>query len=177
MNPDPLQRADLPTSFISKQVILHVEDSAVDHEALKRAFHKVGVKVPLFWCTDAQDALQFLAQLGRYEGNAIPAPRPSLILLDLNMPAEDGRSFLRQLRATPEHSSIPVIIFSSSANEKDVEECFKQGANAYLLKPMNSADLQSLVLAFSNFWLKHSVLPHSSQKKTGPSDSENTRNQ
>lgn len=147
------------SGFVTNDVILHVEDSEIDHEALKRAYQRVGIKTPLFWCTDVKDAEDFLSHQGRYGTDGIQVPRPSIILLDLNLPGEDGRSLLKRLKKNPKFSTIPIVVLSSSSNPKDVEQCYSLGANAYLLKPLDPKDLEVIILAFGHFWLKHNIFP------------------
>lgn len=149
--------------FTTTDVILHIEDSEVDHEALKRSYLRAQISAPLFWCSDVRDAQNFLSNLGPYQ-NKVQAPRPAIILLDLNIPGEDGLTFLKKLKRNPKFSLIPVVVLSSSKNPRDVEQSYAFGASAYLLKPMNPRDLDSIIMAFTYFWLKHTILPSESRK-------------
>ena len=152
-------------SFSRFQVILHVEDSDIDHDALQRSFRRAQINTPISWCRDAREAHKYLAEHGQRAPGEEEAVLPAVILLDLNLPGEDGRTFLKKIRETPRLSSIPVIILSSSSDPKDVDGCYALGANAYLVKPLNPRDLDPLVLAFAQFWLKHSVLPSAHSKR------------
>lgn len=141
------------------QTILHVEDSDIDHEALRRSFHKMQIDINISWCRSSLEAHEYLAEEAQSTFGKLKMALPSLILLDLNLPGEDGRSFLKKLRSIPRIAIIPVIILTSSSDPKDVHACFALGANAYLLKPLNPRDLDPVVQAFAQFWLKHAVLP------------------
>ncbi|MBC7692859.1 MAG: response regulator [Methylotenera sp.] len=158
---------DSAKAFASRPVILHVEDSEMDHEALKRALHKVGTIAQLFWCKNVDDAFDYLHHSGPYD--QLPAPRPSLILLDLNLPGENGTSFLQRLRKTPKFSSIVVVVLSSSSNPIDIERCYDLGANAYLLKTLDPRELQPKILSLAQFWLGHCVLPSGQPREVGES--------
>ena len=151
--------------FSTNDAILHVEDSEIDHESLKRSYKRTGIKAPLFWCSDIKKAQDFLSHQGIYLDETL-APRPAIILLDLNMPGEDGVHFLKQIKKSSKFSLIPVVVLSSSSSPKDVEQCYRLGANAYILKPMDAKNLDSIVMAFTYFWLRHTVLPPQSP---GPS--------
>lgn len=149
--------------FVTTDVILHIEDSEVDHEALKRSCQRARIKAPLFWCSDVKDAQNFLSNQGPYQ-NKFDAPRPAIILLDLNMPGEDGLTLLKKLKRNPKFSLIPIVVLSSSSSSKDVEQSYALGASAYLLKPMDPKDLDSIIKAITYFWLKHTILPSQPRK-------------
>jgi CheY-like chemotaxis protein len=87
------------------------------------------------------------------------APRPSLILLDLNLAGLDGRQVLERLKADASLRAIPVIILSTSDNPKDVQSCYQLGASAYLLKPVDLARFERMVRLFKEFWLEFVILP------------------
>ena len=161
MSPTPFALPDQIHLHGSKrtQVILHIDDSDIDHEVLERSFKRLKIATTLQWCKNVRESHAFLHRYPYASSMSPPEPLPSIILLDLNLPGEDGRVFLKQLRATPRLSTIPVLILSSSSDPKDVEFCYSWGANAYLLKPLSPADMDSLLLSLVHFWLKHTVLP------------------
>jgi CheY-like chemotaxis protein len=100
--------------------------------------------------TDGVDALEFLRQDGEYED----APRPDLILLDLNMPRKDGQEVLEELRADDELRRIPVVVLTSSESEEDIVRSYELNANAYLTKPVDFDGFVEIVNRLENFWFQ-----------------------
>ena len=143
---------------ILKQPLLVIEDSDEDFTALKRTLNKVRVSHPVYRCEDGEDALDFLYRQGEYENEAT-SPRPALIVLDLNLPGTDGREVLATVKEDRDLQTIPVIIFSTSSNPIDIEACYRHGVSGYIVKPMNSAQLQKLVEIFTQYWFKAVELP------------------
>lgn len=129
-----------------------------DFIALGRAFRKHDLQNPVLHCEDGDQALDYLQGYGKALG--WPASLPAIVLLDLNLPGTDGRAVLETMKTDPRLHSIPVIIFSSSANSRDVEDCYRLGANSYLTKPIEYAALESKVRVAINYWLESSELPH-----------------
>ena len=134
--------------------ILMAEDSEEDFEAFQRIFNrKLGV--PVIRCRDGEDFLTYLTKLSdRF------TEWPSLILLDLNMPGIQGLEVLTRLKNDPELRSIPTVVFSSSSNPKDVCSCYAQGANGYMIKPINYTDLERTLRGLVEYWKTVMVLPH-----------------
>ncbi|MEO0457319.1 MAG: response regulator [Cyanobacteria bacterium P01_A01_bin.114] len=140
--------------------ILVVEDSDEDFEALGRVLNKTyGVDVPLCRCIDGDDALDFLFQTGEYAD--LKSEPPGLILLDLNLPGTDGREVLLEIKQDDRLKIIPVVVFTTSSNPKDIEACYRAGANSYMLKPMHLDQLKTSVRLFVDYWFKATVLPDS----------------
>lgn len=133
--------------------ILVVEDSMPDYQALLRVVKKKGMQNPIFHCETGQEALDFLYHEGRY-AEAASSPRPAIVLLDLNLPGTDGREVLRQIKADESLKSIPVIIFTTSDSEKDIEESYTSGANTYITKPVNLDELYNVIDTFKNYWFE-----------------------
>jgi CheY-like chemotaxis protein len=141
--------------------LLIVEDSDEDFEALKRIISQVSpFPLSIHRCQDGDDALDFLNQEGIYN-NIINISHPELIILDLNLPGTDGREVLVTIKQSQLLKIIPVIVFSTSANPKDIEDCYQSGVNSYMLKPMNISDLKDSVRTLLDYWLKAMVLPNS----------------
>jgi CheY-like chemotaxis protein len=134
-----------------------VEDSAEDFMALGRAFRKNALQNPVLRCEDGDQALEYLQGYGKAEG--WPQTLPALVLLDLNMPGTDGRAVLEALKKDPRLLSIPVVIFSTSSSERDIEYCYQQGANSYLTKPIEYAALEEKIRVTMQYWLGASELP------------------
>ncbi|MDO7887130.1 response regulator [Hymenobacter cheonanensis] len=137
--------------------VLVVEDSAEDFTALGRAFRKHALQNPVLRCEDGDQALAYLQGYGKAIG--WPATLPAIVLLDLNLPGTDGRAVLNVLKQDPLLHSIPVIIFSTSSNVRDIEDCYRLGANSYLTKPIEYAALEEKIRLTINYWLGTSELP------------------
>jgi len=128
---------------MDSKTILIIEDSPEDYEATKRAFRKAGLKNQINRCEDGDEALDYLFHRGPYADSAT-APRPDIILLDLNLPGTDGREVLQEIKADKEICNIPVIVLTTSEDERDIESCYRYGANSYVKKPV---DLQGFIRA------------------------------
>jgi CheY-like chemotaxis protein len=135
--------------------ILMVEDNEGDvyltMEALKEA--KVANHVSV--ARDGVEAMEFL----RRQGPHASAPRPDVILLDLNLPRMDGREVLADLKADPELRAIPVVVLTSSRAEQDVVRMYDLHANCYIVKPVDFQNLMQVVKSIESFWLTVVKLP------------------
>ena len=136
--------------------VLLVEDSPGDvrltREALREAANS---SIQLHVATDGVQAMAFL----RREGIHVQAPRPDLILLDLNLPMMDGREVLAQVKADPVLKVIPTIILTTSEAEADITNSYQLRANCYLSKPVQLEAFESLVKSINDFWLNKAKLP------------------
>lgn len=141
-----------------EQPILIVEDSDEDFEAVGRVMRRSDVTNPLFRCTDGDDALDFLYQTGTY-ADPQTAPRPALILLDLNLPGTDGREVLEQIKQDEDLKIIPVVVFTTSANPRDVDVCYRNGANGYIVKPININRFVEIMRVVIDYWFRAIILP------------------
>lgn len=138
--------------------ILIVEDSLPDYQSMLRVFRKLELTNPVFHCETGQDALNFLNHAGGYAAPGA-APRPAVILLDLNLPGTDGRTILRQIKNDGNLKSIPVVVFTTSDSDRDVNECYQNGANGYITKPVGLEKLLDVFRAFKSYWLETVLLP------------------
>ncbi|WP_255194153.1 response regulator [Natronobeatus ordinarius] len=143
-----------PTSSEPAQILL-VEDNPGDVRLTKEAFKQGRIENDLHVVTDGHEALEFLAQREAYED----APRPDLILLDLNLPRKNGDEVLEELKGDPELRCIPVIVLTSSKAEEDVVRSYELHANAYLTKPVDPDEFIDAVKAFEAFWFRVVRLP------------------
>jgi CheY-like chemotaxis protein len=141
-----------------KEPLLVVEDSNEDFKILQRLMQRLDVQNPIYRCTNGDEALEFLQQIANDNDPNISS-KPSVILLDLNLPGIDGRDILSQIKQDKKFKEIPVVIFTTSSNPKDIELCYQKGANGYLIKPMNAEELKKIVQAFVEFWLEVNILP------------------
>lgn len=140
------------------QPILLVEDSPEDFEVTRRAFRKSGLKNPVVLCTDGDQALDFLHRRGRYADPAL-SPRPGIILLDLNLPGTDGRQVLEEIKRDEELKQIPVIVLTTSNDERDVAACYRAGANSYVHKPVDLEGFMSAIARLNDYWFEVVILP------------------
>jgi CheY-like chemotaxis protein len=113
----------------------------------------------LFCVEDGVELLEFLRHEGKYE-DAEQYPRPSLILLDLNMPRKDGREALQELKNDPKLRSIPVVILTTSKEEEDMLRGYDLGCASYITKPVNFEGLVELMRALGRYWIEFVELPH-----------------
>ncbi|RJX42815.1 response regulator [Halonotius aquaticus] len=130
--------------------ILLAEDNPGDVMLTRKALEQGKLANNLHVTTDGVDALEFLRQDGEYED----APRPDLILLDLNMPRKDGQEVLEELRADDELRRIPVVVLTSSESEEDIVRSYELNANAYLTKPVDFDGFVEIVNRLENFWFQ-----------------------
>lgn len=142
----------------SPPTILLVEDSDEDYTAFARAIKLTGLEHMLYRCRDGNEALDFLFRRGRYT-NSLLAPHPSLIVLDLNLPDTDGHEVLAQVKQSPSLCVIPLIVLTTSANPRDVNQCYCQGANGYQVKSANYESFKSEVQRTMEYWLRTVVIP------------------
>lgn len=135
--------------------ILLADDNPNDIELSKRAFDKSEIPNNVHVVKDGIKVLQFLRQQARFTD----APEPDIILLDLEMPGQDGKEVMVQLQENPTWQLIPVIVFTSSDADRDILDAYKAGANAYLHKPVGYQEFQELVSQFEQFWFDAATLP------------------
>ena len=135
--------------------VLLVEDNPGDVRLTREAFKEGRIENTLHVVTDGVAATDFLSRRGEYED----APRPDVVLLDLNLPQKNGFEVLEEIRADPDLRRIPVIILTSSAAEEDVAKSYDESANAYLVKPVDPDEFIDVVRTFEEFWLAIVTLP------------------
>ena len=135
--------------------ILLVEDSPSDAKLTAKTFEKAKVLNTLHIVEDGVEALNFLNQVAPYQD----APRPDLILLDLNLPRKDGRKVLEEIKEDPRLQNIPVVVLTTSAAEEDVLSSYKLRANCYITKPVTLQQFVRVVESIEDFWLTVVRLP------------------
>jgi len=135
--------------------ILLVEDSPSDAELTREALHEGRVINNLQVVTDGEQALAFLRRQVPYQS----APRPDLILLDLNLPRKDGREVLAEIKADQSLKRIPVVVLTTSQEESDVMAAYGLNANCYITKPVDLDQFIHVVQWVDNFWLNIVTLP------------------
>lgn len=135
--------------------ILMVEDSPTDAQLTVEALHAAKIANRLSHVEDGVEAMRFLRRQGPYA----QAPRPDLILLDLNLPRKDGREVLDELKRDPDLKVIPVVVLTTSRSEQDVLRSYQLHANCYITKPVDFTQFMGVVRAIEHFWLTIVTLP------------------
>lgn len=135
--------------------ILLVEDSPEDIELTLEALEGSKLANALEIVNDGVEALAYLRKQGKYASS----PRPSLILLDLNMPKKDGRAVLEEIKNDDTLKDIPVVILTTSKDEEDIARAYRSHANCYITKPVDIEQFQKVVLAIEQFWFAIVELP------------------
>jgi len=136
--------------------ILLVEDNPADVCLTREALKEGKVYNNLHWAKDGVEALEFL----RRQGKHAKAPRPDIILLDLNLPKKDGREVLEEIKADNKLMRIPVVILTTSQAEEDVLKTYTLHANCYVTKPVDLEQFIKVVKSIDNFWLTVVTLPN-----------------
>ena len=137
--------------------ILLVEDTATDAEMTIRALRRRGMANHLVWVRDGSEALDFLFRQGVYAGR--DDSRPKLVLLDVKMPKIDGIDVLRRMMQEESLRTIPVVMLTSSAEERDMVESYRLGANSYIVKPVDGDDFDRVVSDIGMYWMLVNKLP------------------
>ena len=142
----------------SQSPLLVVEDNDEDFVVFMDFLQDMNVQQPVYRCVDGDDALDFLLGEGSYQDQN-PKIKPSVVLLDLNLPGTDGREVLEQIKEDERFKKIPVVIFTTSSNPQDIDFCYQNGANGYLVKPIDFEQMRCRIQAFVDFWLNENTLP------------------
>lgn len=139
------------------RTILIIEDSEEDFQTVKRLLGRV-VDRPIVRCEDARTAMAYLRELPN-EPDTPQKGSPAVILLDLNLPGEDGRSLLGRLKRDERLRRIPIVILSTSSNPTDLTFCYENGAAGYIVKPVDLAKLRTAMEQMAAYWLQAVLLP------------------
>ena len=139
--------------------ILLVDDNPGDIRLAREAFRDFEISVRTHETADGVDAMKFLKR----EGSHVSAPRPDMILLDLNLPKMDGREVLARIKADDELKAIPTIILTTSEADVDIVTCYQLHANYYFTKPPGFDAFQNLIRSIGEFWLTEARLPRRRQ--------------
>jgi chemotaxis family two-component system response regulator Rcp1 len=138
--------------------VLLVEDSPGDVRLTQEAFRDANTSIRLHVAPDGVEAMAFL----RREGIHADAPRPDIILLDLNLPKMDGREVLAHIKEDSSLKTIPTVILTTSESEADIVKSYQLHANCYLSKPVQLDSFEGLVKSINGFWLTDVKLPPNS---------------
>jgi CheY-like chemotaxis protein len=132
--------------------LLMADDDEEDRLLARDALRESRLLNDLRFVEDGEDLMDYLHHRGRY-ANPESAPRPGLILLDLNMPRKDGREALAEIKADPSLKKIPVVILTTSKSEEDIVRSYLDGANSFIVKPVTFEGLVEVMRAVGHYWL------------------------
>ena len=138
--------------------ILLAEDNAADAELTMRALRRESPDAKVHWVKDGAEALDYLFGEGPYAG-AAAKPRPRLVMLDIKMPKVDGMEVLRRLKMDPQRRVIPVVVMTSSREQRDIVESYHLGANSYVVKPVQFDAFVDAVTRLGVYWMRTNQAP------------------
>jgi two-component system, response regulator len=145
-----------PTKSI---VILMADDDADDRLLAKDALGECRLANDLHFVENGEELMEYLHRRGKYS-QAGAAPRPGLILLDLNMPRKDGREALREIKKDPELRKIPVVVLTTSKADTDIGQIYELGANSFISKPVTFDSLVNVMKVLGSYWFEVVELPY-----------------
>lgn len=148
-----MDRADEDGPMPTTVDILLVEDSPSDQELTLRALRKYNANLRVHVAHDGVEALDFMFAMGRHVHNQ-PLTYPRVILLDLKLPKVNGLEVLQRLRADPELRTMPVVMLTSSREERDVAESYRLGANSYIVKPVDYDEFTETMKQVGGYWMQ-----------------------
>jgi CheY-like chemotaxis protein len=143
------------TERVKPAQVLLVEDNEDDVELTLEALKDSKVRMNVHVVPDGVEAMKFLRCQEEYEDES----RPDMILLDLNLPKMDGREVLKEIRADPDLTDLPVVVLTTSQNEEDIVKAYKMHANCYISKPVDFIQFTEIVKQIEGFWLQLVKLP------------------
>ena len=138
--------------------ILIADDDPDDRMLALEALNENHLTNNIYFVEDGEELLDYLHRRGQYTDVA-SAPRPGMILLDLNMPRMDGRESIREIKSTPELRDIPVVILTTSKSEEDIARTYNLGANSYITKPVTFEGLVEVMRGLRRYWFEIVELP------------------
>ena len=142
--------------MIPKRIeILLVEDNPGDVVLFTEALEEIKVRTHLNIVDDGEEAVLFLKKEGQHQS----APKPNLIILDLNLPKLNGREVLQEIRSDPRFNPIPVVILTTSKSDKDMIEAYRLHANSYTVKPVDLNQFMTVLKELTRYWLEVACLP------------------
>jgi CheY-like chemotaxis protein len=139
--------------------ILMADDDEEDRDLTRDALHNARLANDMKFVSDGQELMDYLRREGRYAGREADAPRPGIILLDLNMPKKDGREALAEIKADHSLRRIPIVVLTTSKDEADVLRTYDLGVNSFITKPVTFDGLVEVMRAWTRYWLEIVELP------------------
>jgi CheY-like chemotaxis protein len=140
--------------------ILLADDDEEDRELARDALQDSRLANEMKFVIDGQDLLDYLRREGRWAGPDVDAPRPAIILLDLNMPKKDGREALAEIKADESLRRIPVVVLTTSKDEEDVLRTYDLGASSFITKPVTFGGLVEVMRTWTQYWFEIVELPN-----------------
>lgn len=164
-------QVDVPTAAMTETTrpvtLLCAEDDADYRLLTRRALKASRLTNDLRFVEDGEELMDYLRRRGKY-ADAGAAPRPGIILLDLNLPKKDGREALAEIKADPELRGIPVVILTTSNAEEDVLRTYSLGASSYIRKPVNMTSLVDIMSTLGHYWFEIvDLLPEAADDPAG----------
>lgn len=147
------------------RVILLVEDNEDDVVLIRRALRKGGVDAPIEVAWDGDEAIEYFSGTGKYQ-DTLRYPLPTVVLLDIRLPKRNGLEVLAWLKSHAELALLPVVMFTNSAEDVDIRQAYKLGANSYLKKPYTLSETTTLLQTISAYWLDYNRRPPALQRKS-----------
>ena len=144
--------------YVKTFTILMADDDEEDCLLAKDAMAEAGLSHQIRFVADGEELIEYLNHSGKY-ANPADAPRPDLILLDLNMPKRDGRETLRLLKGDRRLQRIPVVVITTSTSQSDISDSYKVGASSYIAKPASFSGWIDLLDTMASYWFKLVELP------------------
>lgn len=144
----------------SQITILMADDDDDDYVLTKKALRESKLINELYRVKDGEELFEYLRHEGEYAKDKV-APRPGIILLDLNMPRKDGREVLKEIKSDPKLRDIPVIVFTTSKAEEDIYKSYQLGVNSFITKPVTFDNLIKVMQSLGTYWLQLVKLPPS----------------
>jgi CheY-like chemotaxis protein len=144
--------------------ILIADDDEEDREMARETLPDSQLADNMRFVCDGQELLDYLRSEGAYADPSVPAPRPGIILLDLNMPRMDGREALVEIRADEALRRIPVVVLTTSKDEQDIQRSYELGANSFITKPMTLAGLADAMRTLATYWFELVELPNGAHR-------------
>ncbi|HUQ24643.1 MAG TPA: response regulator [Burkholderiales bacterium] len=138
--------------------ILLVEDNPADAEMTLRALRRNNLANKVYWVKDGEQALEFMFRTGTY-ADRDPIAVPKLVMLDIKMPKVDGIEVLRRIKANEETRTVPVVVMTSSNEERDVVESYRLGVNSYIVKPVQFESFLETVAKIGLYWVITNRVP------------------
>jgi CheY-like chemotaxis protein len=135
------------------------DDDDEDRELARDALQDSRLANDMQFVVDGQDLMDYLRREGKYADPSVHAPRPGIILLDLNMPKKDGREALAEIKADPDLRQIPVVVLTTSKDEEDVLRSYDLGVNSFITKPVTFGGLVEVMRTWTRYWFEIVDLP------------------
>ena len=139
--------------------ILLADDDEEDRDLTRDALQNSRLANEMRVAVDGQDLMDYLRREGSYADPSVDAPRPEIILLDLNMPKKDGREALAEIKADEDLRSIPVVVLTTSKDEEDIFRTYDLGVNSFITKPVTFTGLVEVLRTWQRYWLELVELP------------------